>query len=217
MNDRPTLTLPGAQTIQEDPLTPLVFSGANAIQFTDIDSGSSPVRVVLSVQQGTITLPQAGGLNVVGGANGGSSVTFTGAIADFVTAFDNVSYQPNANFSGTDRLLINISDQGATGSIPPVIGTATGTVTINVASVNDDPFLTTNNTLTVGESSGTLVNSSINQSLLSSSDVDNTTAQLGYVVVGTPTAGQLRISVALELQHWRLVADSQRQTSGTIA
>jgi len=192
VNDRPTLTLPGAQTIQEDPLTPLVFSGLNAIQFTDIDSGSSPVRVVLSVQKGTITLPQSAGLNVVGGSNGGSFVTFTGAIDDFVSAFTNVSYQPNANFAGTDRLIINISDQGATGSGSVV--PALGTVTINVTSVNDDPFLTANNTLIVGESSGTPTNVIISNSLLGSTDVDNTAAQISYVVAGTPTAGQLRIS-----------------------
>jgi hypothetical protein len=192
VNDRPTLTLPGAQTIQEDPASPLVFSGANAIQFTDIDSGSSPVRVVLSVQQGTITLPQAAGLNVVGGTNGGSFVTFTGAIDDFVSAFTNVSYQPNANFSGTDRLIINISDQGATGSGPVV--PAIGTVTINVTSVNDDPVLLSVNTLTVGESSGTPANVIISNSLLRSTDADNTAAQISYVVAGTPTAGQLRIS-----------------------
>jgi len=192
VNDRPTLTLPGAQTIQEDPLTPLVFSGLNAIQFTDIDSGSSPVRVVLSVQKGTITLPQSAGLNVVGGSNGGSFVTFTGAIDDFVSAFTNVSYQPNANFAGTDRLIINISDQGATGSGSVV--PALGTVTINVTSVNDDPFLTANNTLIVGESSGTPTNVIISSSLLGSTDVDNTAAQISYVVAGTPSAGQLRIS-----------------------
>ncbi|MEX0272106.1 cadherin-like domain-containing protein [Leptolyngbyaceae cyanobacterium UHCC 1019] len=191
VNDRPTLTLPGTQTIQEDPLTPLVFSGADAIQFTDIDSGSNPVRVVLSVQQGTITLPQADGLNVVGGSNGGSFVTFTGAIDDFVSAFANVSYQPNANFSGTDRLIINISDQGATGSGPVV--PALGTVTINVTSVNDDPVLLSVNTLTVGESSGTSTNVIISNSLLRSTDVDNTANQISYVVAGTPTAGQLRI------------------------
>ncbi len=191
VNDKPTLTLPGIQTIQEDPLTPLVFSGANAIQFTDIDSGSSPVRVVLSVQQGTITLPQAAGLDVVGGTNGGSFVTFTGAIEDFVSAFANVSYQPNANFSGTDKLVINISDQGATGSGSVV--PALGTVTINVTSVNDDPVLQTNNTLTVGESSGTPTNVIISNSLLKSTDVDNTAAQISYVVASTPTAGQLKI------------------------
>ncbi|MBM0740212.1 pre-peptidase C-terminal domain-containing protein [Phormidium sp. CLA17] len=192
VNDRPTLTLPGTQTIQEDPSTPLVFSGANAIQFTDIDSGSSPVRVVLSVQQGTITLPQSTGLNVTGGSNGGSSVTLTGAIDDFVSAFANVSYQPNANFSGTDRLIINISDQGATGS--GLVVPALGTVTINVTSVNDDPVLLSVNTLTVGESSGTPPNVIISNSLLRSTDVDSTAAQISYVVAGTPTAGQLRLS-----------------------
>ncbi|PZV16161.1 MAG: hypothetical protein DCF22_05835 [Leptolyngbya sp.] len=194
VNDRPTLTLPGTQTISEDPLMPLVFSGANAIQFTDIDSGSSPVRVILSVQQGTITLPQADGLNVTGGSNGGSFVTFTGAIDDFVSAFANVSYQPNANFSGTDRLIINISDLGATGSGPVVPVPVLGTVTINVTSVNDDPVLLSVNTLTVGESSGTPTNVIISNSLLRSTDVDNTTAQISYVVAGSPTAGQLRIS-----------------------
>lgn len=192
VNDRPTLTLPGPQTVQEDPLTPFEFTGANAIQFTDVDSGSSPVRVVLSVQQGTVTLPQTVGLNVIGGTNGSSSVTFTGAIADLVNAFTSVSYQPNANFSGTDRLVININDQGATGS--GTVVPAIGTVTINVATVNDDPVLVSVNTLTVGESSGVPANVIISNSLLRSTDVDNTDAQISYVVAGTPTAGQLRIS-----------------------
>jgi hypothetical protein len=68
-------------------------------------------------------------------------------------------------------------------------GTATGSVTINVANVNDAPTLTTNATLSLNEGS----TFTIDRLHLLVSDIDNTAAQITYTLGTAPLRGQLRV------------------------
>ena len=56
MNHAPINTVPTSQTVNED--TPLVFSIANgdSLSITDVDAGSNPLQVTLSVSHGTLAL-----------------------------------------------------------------------------------------------------------------------------------------------------------------
>lgn len=54
-----------------------------------------------------------------------------------------VTYTPNANYSGSDSFSVSVSDGAG--------GTVTGTVTLNVAAVNDAPTFTGANTLATNE------------------------------------------------------------------
>ncbi len=187
VNDAPTLTVPsGPLTTAED--TPINFSGATAIQLTDIDAGTNPIRITLSVTNGTVRLPSTTGLSVTSGANGSNTVTFTGTVTDLIAALASVVYTPNANYSGSDSLAITVNDQGGTGkggakSVAANIG-------INVTAQNDPPVLATVGNLAVPEAG----NRTISNTLLRTTDVDNTAAQITYTLSSTPTAGFLRLS-----------------------
>lgn len=68
-------------------------------------------------------------------------------------------------------------------------GTATGSVTINVANVNDGPTLTINSTLSANEGSTV----TIDRPHVLVSDIDNTATQLTYTLGTAPLRGQLRV------------------------
>lgn len=187
VNDAPTfLNVPGAQSIQEDQV--ITFSGASAIQFTDIDSGTNPIQVQVSARNGTIFLPSTTGLSVTGGSNGGSSVTLTGTVDDFTSAFGALVYTPNRFFNGTDGVTVTVNDRGFFGSGGPL--SIASVIPITIAAVNNAPELLTLGQLVVAEgSSGTISNT-----LLRTTDVDNTPAQLVYTLLDAPDSGSIRLS-----------------------
>jgi len=185
VNDAPTLTLPSAQVTAED--TPINFTGPIGIFLTDIDSGSNPIDVTFRVNNGTINLPSTNGLTVSSGANGSSSVTFRGTVSDLIAAIASVVYTPNSNFSGSDTLTVTVNDRGFFGS--GGARTAVGTVGITITAVNDPPELVTLNSLLLEEGG----NRTISNSLLRTTDTDNTAAQLIYTLVSLPSSGVLRL------------------------
>lgn len=185
VNDAPTLTLPTAQTTAED--TPINFTGAIGILFTDIDSGNNPIDVTLTVSNGTILLPSTNGLSVSAGANGSNTVTFRGTVTDLLSAIASVVYTPRLNFNGSDTLRVNVNDRGFFGS--GGARTATGTVGITVTAVNDAPELVSLNSLLLEEGG----NQTITNTLLRTTDVDNTAAQVVYTLTTLPTSGSLRL------------------------
>jgi len=81
------------------------------------------------------------------------------------------SYQPNLNFNGTDSFTYRVSDGEG--------GTATGTVSLTVAAVNDAPVLASIGNKTVNEQ--TLL-----QFTVSGSDVDVPAQNLRYSASGLP-------------------------------
>ncbi|MGI0487175.1 cadherin-like domain-containing protein [Pantanalinema rosaneae CENA516] len=179
VNDPPTLTLPGAQTVSED--TDLVLTGINGIALTDVDSGTSPIRVSIGVTSGTLILASTNGITFVSGSNNNRTATFTGTVEDVRAALGTLTYRPNANYNGADTLTVSINDQGNTGA--GLAGTASGTVAISVTAVNDPPVLVTNTALTVSEGAPPRT---ISNSLLRTTDVDNTNVQLVYTLVTAP-------------------------------
>ncbi|MDX2242040.1 MAG: cadherin-like domain-containing protein [Leptolyngbyaceae cyanobacterium bins.302] len=188
VNDAPTfINLPGSQTTQEDQA--ITFSGLTGIQFTDIDSGNNPIEVRLTVRNGTVLLPSTNGLSVSSGSNGSSTVTFTGTIADFTSAFASLVYTPNPTFNGTDGLTVVVNDRGNFGS--GGTRSITGSIPITITSVNNPPELLTLGQLTVEEGG----NGTISNTLLRTTDVDNTATQIIYTLLDAPDTGALRLSV----------------------
>jgi uncharacterized lipoprotein len=136
-NAAPVNTVPGAQSTPED--TALVFStaDANAISVADPDAGTNPLRLSLTVTNGTLTLATVAGLTFNSGANGSTAMTFTGTAAQINAALNGLQYAPNANTNGPDLLAITTNDLGNTGTGGP--RTDSSTVAINVLEVNDAP------------------------------------------------------------------------------
>jgi VCBS repeat-containing protein len=129
VNDAPVAMPPGSITVIEDTATALT-----GISFADVDAGSAPVIVTLSVPAGSLSATSRSGVTI-GGTS--SALTLTGSVAD-INAFiatSGVIYTPAANDHGTWVLTVSINDGGNTGS-----GNAlshTRTVDLHVSAVND--------------------------------------------------------------------------------
>ena len=136
VNDQPINSVPGLQNINED--SSLTFSalGSNAITLSDLDAASAPISVDLTVTDGTLTVGSSAGVTIVGDISG--SVTLTGSQAALNAALDGLTYTPTAGANGLVTLSMVTNDNGNTGAGGPL--TATSTVDIQVAAVNDAPL-----------------------------------------------------------------------------
>jgi hypothetical protein len=108
----PTVTVPGAQSVNEN--SSLVFSSAHgtAISFGDSFAGSNPESLTLSVSNGTLTLGSTSGLSFAGGGNGTSSMTVSGTLANLNADINGLTYTPTTGYNGADSLHISITDSG---------------------------------------------------------------------------------------------------------
>ncbi|MFQ2149040.1 retention module-containing protein [Aeromonas jandaei] len=173
VNDAPINVLPTTpQVAQED--QPFVIHG---LQVKDVDAGSNPIKVTLSVEHGTLTLPTGSGVTVVG--NGTGSLLLTGTLADLNALLSGgVTYQGNSDFYGNDALTMVTNDQGNTGSGGAL--SDTDVVPIEVLPVNDAPVNQLPGSMTVKE------DGSLSLSGISVKDVD---------------AGSAPVSMVLRVEH----------------
>ncbi|XGW00223.1 MAG: cadherin-like domain-containing protein [Leptolyngbya sp. BL-A-14] len=188
VNDAPVLTVPGAQTVNED--TNLVFNAGKALTLTDVDSGPNPIQVNFTVSNGTLTLGAVGSGGALSG-NGTAAVTYIGTLAALSPVLSTLTYRGKQDYFGPDTLNVTVNDQGNTGSGLP--GIATGAVAITVNSVNDAPVLLSNRALTLSEGTSSV----ITNSQLRTTDVDNPPGQIVYTLFSAPnplTSGSLRLS-----------------------
>jgi VCBS repeat-containing protein len=145
VDDAPTVTVPGAQSMNED--ATLTLTGATAISVGDIDAGGGNLTVTLAASNGTLTLGSTAGLTVSG--NGTGSVQATGTIAALNTGLSGTVYAPNANYNGSDSIAVDVNDNGNTGIGGPLSANAAIAVTIN--GVNDAPTVTAPASASVNE------------------------------------------------------------------
>ncbi|MFM5138727.1 retention module-containing protein [Aeromonas rivipollensis] len=132
VNDAPVNVLPGTpQVAQED--TPFVIKG---LQVQDVDAGSSPMEVRLSVLHGTLVLADGSGVTVTG--SGSDTLVLSGS-QDAINALlaGGVTYQGEQDFNGQDALTMVTNDKGNTGSGGALVDT--DVLPIEVQAVNDAP------------------------------------------------------------------------------
>jgi hypothetical protein len=143
VNDPPTIDMHNQQTVLEH--QELVFSQAagNAILVGDSDAGNTSLQVTLSVGSGTLTLGGTQGLTFAQGSGPtGSTMTFTGSIADINAALDGMKFvSASTVYDETVNFQINVNDLGAAGGIGGAKAT-TNVVPIRVIAVNDAPTIT---------------------------------------------------------------------------
>ena len=112
VNDAPVLTVPGAQTVNEDTL--LSITG---ISVADVDAATGAVKITMSVAQGRLTLAQTTGLTfTVGDGTSDAAMTFTGTVANVNAALARWITWGMRITAGADALSISVDDQGNTGS-----------------------------------------------------------------------------------------------------
>ena len=120
VNDPPVNDVPGQQVTDRN--TGLVFSNANgnALSVSDVDLAGGALQVTLSVGNGRLTLGQTVALTFTqGNGTADESMIFSGTLAAVNAALDGLAYQPNADFTGQDRLDITSNDLGNTGAPGP--------------------------------------------------------------------------------------------------
>ena len=140
INDGPSITVPVAQTIDED--TPIIFSADNStgltVADTDVGEGTGDLQLSLSVNFGTLTLASTDGLNFTAGEDNSDSITFTGIPDKINSALEGLVYTPNPNINDDDTLTLSVNDLGDTGTGGELNTSRTVAITIN--AINDAPI-----------------------------------------------------------------------------
>lgn len=101
-NTAPTISVPSAQT---GVISNVAYS-ITGISISDPESNNQTVS--LSVSHGTLTLASLTGLT--GSGNGTSSLSYSGTLANILTALAAVSYTSTTDYQGSDTLTINSTD-----------------------------------------------------------------------------------------------------------
>jgi hypothetical protein len=128
VNDKPVIKFQESpKRASED--TDLKMLGISISDPDANDFQESVLEVNISVGKGTITFAEKGGLSFL------SSSEFKGGLKAVQNAISNVVYTPEPEWSGTDTLELTVSDGGK------LNGTAFGSLSINVESVQDFPVL----------------------------------------------------------------------------
>lgn len=143
VNDAPVITAPTTATVLEDGsigITGVSIADVDVTNRTDGDTTNNNVRVTLSVSHGTITLASTAGLTVNSGADASATMTITGSLSDVNTAVATLTYDPTADYNGTDALTIDVNDLGNVGGA--ALDATQQTINITVTGVNDAPVLT---------------------------------------------------------------------------
>lgn len=162
----------------------------------DVDAGTNPITFTLSVSSGVIKVLT----NVVNGvtagdvtANNSPSVTITSTVTKInaTLAANGLAYAPNANYSGPDKVVMNLVDNGHSGSGGTL--SASYSFNITVTPVNDAPVITSTAVTTVDED-----------------------AAYSYTIVATdPDAGNILTYSAPVLPSWMTFNAATRVLSGS--
>jgi Ca2+-binding RTX toxin-like protein len=199
VNDAPVNTVGGTLNAAED-------GGAvnvTGISITDVEANPATdlVTVTLDVDHGTLAIRT----DVSGGITAGQitsqdadTITIVATINQInatLAAAGGLTYTPDANYNGADRVRVTTNDGGVSGQDPGLTGTETSEQdeddkTIAVAAVND-PVTTS------APTDATVAEDSTNQAItgLSISDTDAALAPGGiYVVTLSSTNGTMTLS-----------------------
>ena len=120
----PVVSVPGSQSVNE--ATNLTIS---PISISDADTDITSYQVTLSDLFGGLTLASTTGLTFTSGANGTSSMVFTGSKANVGSALASIVYLGPNYFYGSDTITLAVNDQDAVN--PPQQTTETIGVTVN--------------------------------------------------------------------------------------
>ncbi len=173
VNDAPVFTIPGTPVAADEDAGPVSVSGFA----TNI--GPGPATATDEVGQSLAFL------TTVVGTTGALSFDVAPSI-DPLTG--TLSFTTAANTNGTATVDVVLQDGGS--STPPnVNASAVEEFTVDIAAVNDEQVLAVDAGLTVNQDSSAV----ITNSNLQTTDIDNTAADLMYVVGAGPSHGALLV------------------------
>ncbi|MCS3455731.1 T1SS-143 domain-containing protein [Aeromonas sp. BIGb0405] len=178
VNDDPVNILPPAQVAEEDSVHLI-----QGLQVQDLDAAGADIRVSLSVGNGSLTVVDGTGVTVTG--DGSGNLTLLGS-QDAINALlsSGINYLGDANFTGTDQLMMVTNDLGNTGSGGGQ--DVSSTLEIAVQPVNDAPELTLPGSGVSVDEDGDII--------------------LGGISVKDVDAGTAPMQLTLKVEHGLLVA-----------
>ncbi|WP_276356207.1 LamG-like jellyroll fold domain-containing protein [Cohnella caldifontis] len=112
----------------------------------------SPYTLHLTVNHGILRLDSTDNLTPMGGENGSSEMSWSGTLEDLNAALETLSYEPNADYYGTDALTVEVTDAGSADDPAPAAGFYQWPIT--VTGINDAPSFTKGADIEVNEGSG---------------------------------------------------------------
>jgi len=163
VNAPPSIAAPAAVSLSEN--GSYTFA-RGSIALTDAAASGSSDSLTLLVSNGTLTLGSVTGLTFSSGANGTSSMTVTGTLANLNAALSGLTYKPASGYTGSATLAISLFD-----SVDGLSASASVAFTI----INSPPSITAPSTAAVVVTS-TLTFSTANKNAVSISDVSAGTA-----------------------------------------
>ena len=138
VNDAPVNAVPSAKSAAQ-----AVTTAIAGVSVSDVDLGSSPIKITLSAEHGNLALGSVLGLTF-SDAQGDHQMVFTGLLADVNNALATLSYTGDSAFSGGDAITLISDDQGATGTGGAKTDTDLVAVTVIVDPNNNDDKTGTN-------------------------------------------------------------------------
>ncbi len=194
VNDAPVVSVPGAQTFNEDTARLFNLANGNVISISDIDAATADVRVTVSAAHGVL---QAGGtagdrsaLTTLTG-NNSKTMVLTGTVAEINAVLLGLRYTPDSNYNGPDSITVLAEDLGNTGLGGPL--TDSKSIGLTISAVNDAPINTVPAAQTIQEDN-VLLFSSTNGKQISVSDVDVAEGTGNLTVTLTVTNGTLTLA-----------------------
>ena len=201
-NDTPILSGLTAVSGNED--QSLAIAG---VRIADADAGSGAETVTLSVGHGTLTLGSHTGLTFLSGdGTADASMSFTGTVSAIDTALAQLRYQGDANYNGADSLAVSVNDQGHTGA--GGAQSASGSLGITLAAVNDAPTVAVNPPLFTSALPATTVAALFGGSFSDAADGADASPFYGVAVTGVSYAGMRNPSFTISATGtWEYSAD----------
>ena len=164
-----------------------------AISGISVSDDTATQHITLNASHGTLSLANTNGLTGLTG-NGGTSISFSGSLADINAALNGMSFAGDQNFNGSASFTLT-SDDGSS--------ITSKTISINITPVNDLPAITGSGpALQVNEGGSASFSGAVNtadgkgftQANLGLSDVDNVQQQVIVKLTSLASDGTLLLN-----------------------
>jgi hypothetical protein len=138
-NQAPSISYTGVSpaTVNEDGALTFSSAAGNSIVLSDLDAGTHPLQLTLTVTNGVLTLGGLTGITMVSGANASNAMTISGTLSDLNAALSGLSIAPSANFNGASSLNLVLNDQGNSGTGGSLQTSLS--IALTVMAINDAP------------------------------------------------------------------------------
>jgi hypothetical protein len=174
VNDTPSFTLPATLVQRNED------AGAVSVSSFATNIARGPATATDEAAQ-TLTF-----LVTVTGTTGNLAFTTAPAINSATGA---LTFTTDANTNGTATVEVALQD-GGSGTSPNVNTSAVQQFSIEIAAVNDEQVLATNNPLTLDRGASAVITASF----LETTDIDNANSELVYIVTSDPAHGTIKVS-----------------------